>query len=148
MKFNFSIEINLSKEKTAALWVNKDYFDKWQDGFISKELISGEEEQKGAKSRIRIMINNKEDELIETILSTDLPNERLSLYEHKHMSNTYHVSFKEIGENKTEISGDIEYTKFNGLMPKIMAKLFPGMFKKQGEKWIKQFKEFAESYEV
>lgn len=29
-------------------------------------------------------------------------------------------------------------------MPKLMAILFPGIFKKQGEKWMRQFKEFAE----
>lgn len=32
----------------------------------------------------------------------------------------------------------------NGIMPKLMAKLFPGMFKKQSQKWMDQFKEFVE----
>jgi len=40
---------------------------------------------------------------------------------------------------------EIEYTRFNGIMPKIMAFLMPGVFKKQTQKWLDQFKMFTEN---
>lgn len=61
------------------------------------------------------------------------------------MTNTMTSRFSELGENKTEYTAEIEYTKFNGIIPKLMSMLFPGMFKKQSQKWLEQFKSFAES---
>ena len=34
---------------------------------------------------------------------------------------------------------------FNGFMPRLMAMLMPGMFKRQTQKWLDQFKVFSES---
>lgn len=52
--------------------------------------------------------------------------------------------FTPLGENRTRYDVDIEY-KFFGTMIKIMAFLMPGMFKKQVQKHIERFKEFAEA---
>ncbi len=43
MKFTASITINQPLLKTVALWQDKNNFKHWQDGIISKELISGTE---------------------------------------------------------------------------------------------------------
>ena len=143
MKYTCSIEINLALEKTAALWNNEAYFSKWQDGFQSIELLSGIRNSEGAKSRI--LIEGKQKiELIETIISCDLPHEKIAMYDHIHMTNTQQTQFKSIDENSTLFTSTVEYTKFNGLIIKVMAKLFPSIFKKQSQKWMNQFKEFAE----
>lgn len=143
MKYTCSIILNLSLEKTAELWNDEAHFSQWQDGFQSIELLSGTANAKGATSRI--LIEGKQKiELIETIISCDLPNEKVALYEHKHMINTQTTRFKAIDANKTEFTSIVEYTKFNGFFVKVMAKLFPSMFKKQSQKWMNQFKEFAE----
>ena len=146
MKYTCTVEIDLPIEKTAQLWNDEAYFSSWQDGFQSIELLSGEKDTIGAKSRI--LIDGKQKmELIETIQLCNLPKEKKALYEHIHMTNTQHTQFEKINSIKTKFTSTVEYTKFNGFMIKVMAKLFPGMFKKQSQKWMDQFKTFAENHE-
>ncbi|RAJ17212.1 SRPBCC family protein [Olleya aquimaris] len=141
MTFNCSIDINESVEKVSEIFLNPDNLKYYQDGFIKKELISGSAFKKGAKSKMYY----KKLELIETILNNDLPNEFFALYEHKHMTNTMKVSLIALEENKTRYITEIEYSKFNGAFIKLIARLFPGMFKKQVQKWLNQFKIYVES---
>lgn len=143
MKFTCTVDINQSLEKTVSLWENEANFKEWQDGFESIEHISGTPNTVGAKSKI-ILSGKRRVELLETIISYDLPNEKTALYEHIHMTNIFTARFKALSENKTQYTCDIEYTKFNGFVIKLMARLFPNMFKKQSQKWLDQFKAFAE----
>ncbi|NND31837.1 MAG: hypothetical protein HKN76_04545 [Saprospiraceae bacterium] len=53
--------------------------------------------------------------------------------------------FTEINDNRTRYDYEFEYVRFSGFMPKLIATLFPGMYRKQGEKWLQQFKTFVES---
>lgn len=141
MKFTCSIDINSNIAKVKEFFLNPDNLKHFQDGFIKKELISGAPGEKGAKSK---MIYEKL-ELTETIITNNLPEEFLALYEHKHMTNTMKVRFIELGDNQTCYISEIEYTKFNGFIVKLIAKLFPAMFKKQVQKWLVQFKNYVEN---
>jgi len=85
--------------------------------------------------------------LIETITVNNLPDEFSAVYDTKSMVNTMMNRFKSIDENNTEYIAELEYTKINGFMPKMMSVLMPGMFKKQTQKWLNQFKTFAEKTE-
>ena len=145
MKYTCSTEINLSLRRTAELWNDDTHFSKWQDDFQSIELISGKKNTVGAKSKI--LFNGKQKmELIETVLISDLPKEKKAMYEHIHMSNTQHTEFTVINPNTTLFTSTVEYTQFNKLMIRIFAKLFPKVFKKQSERWMSQFKTFAENH--
>jgi uncharacterized membrane protein len=146
MKYTCSIEINLPIEKVLELWSDEKYFHEWQEGFKSIELISGKAGEEGAESNILIEQGSRKIELRETITVNNLPDEKTALYEHIHMSNTQTSRFKVLDTNTTQYISEVEYLKFNGFMPKLMAKLFPGMFKKQSQKWMNQFKEFAERH--
>ena len=84
-------------------------------------------------------------ELIETIIYNKLPDEFLGLYEHKYTTNTMKVNFIALNDNETRYISEIEYTKLKGFFINVIAKLFPGMFKKQVLKWMIMFKDFAES---
>ena len=143
MKYICTVEINLPLDKTVELWDNENTFKEWQDGFKSIEHLSGSPNSKGAKSKI-IFQDKRKIELLETIISSDLPNEKIALYEHIHMTNTQTTRFKAIDKNKTQYTSEVEYTKFNGFMIKLMVRLFPSKFKAQSQKWMNQFKEFAE----
>lgn len=143
MKYTCKVEINVPVDKVVALWSNENLFKEWQDGFESIEHLSGTPNSVGAQARI-VFNENRRIELLETILSSDLPNEKVARYEHVHMTNTQTSRFMAIGEDKTQYSSEVEYTKFNGFMVKLMAKLFPGKFKAQSQKWMDQFKAFAE----
>ncbi|MBO3697965.1 SRPBCC family protein [Roseivirga sp. E12] len=145
MKYTCSIDIDLPIKRVVELWEDEKYFDKWQDGFQSINHFEGEPHTVGAKSLILLGQGNRKMELTETIISNNLPEEKKALYAHIHMTNTQTTRFQEISPEQTRYISEVEYTKFNGFMPKMMAKLFPGMFKKQSQKWMNQFKVFAES---
>ncbi len=143
MKYICSVEIDAPIDKVVALWENEENFKEWQDGFESIEHLEGVPHTKNAKSKI-VLDGKVRIELIETILSINLPEEKVALYEHIHMTNTQTTKFEKLSDNKTRYISEVEYTQFNGFMPKMMAKFFPGVFKKQSQKWMDQFKVFVE----
>lgn len=143
MKFTCQVEINAPIEKVIELFDNPDNLKDWQDGFISYEHLNGTPGQKDAKSKLIYKAGRKTIELIETIITNKLPEEFTALYEAKQMVNTMTNRFLPKGNNTLYVA-DIEYTQFNGLMLKLMIKLAPGMFRKQAQKWLDQFKDFVE----
>jgi hypothetical protein len=144
MKFTCSVEIDLPVEKVVELFDNPKNLIEWQDGFVAIEPISGAPGEPGSKSRMIYIIRDREMEIIETIKVKNLPTEMTGVYEHIHMVNTMTTRFKEIAPGKTKYEAEIEYTQFNGFVPKMMAFFMPGLFKKQTQKWLNQFKTFAE----
>ena len=144
MKFACSVEINLPVSRVIEIFYNDDYLPEWQEGFLSKELLSGVKGEVGAKSRIIFHVRKQTMELTETILSKNLPVEMTSLFEHIHMTNTMRNCFIFVGESKTKIEIHIDYTKFNGFVPKAMSVLMPGLFKRQTQNMFDRFKVFAE----
>ncbi|MDP4264216.1 MAG: SRPBCC family protein [Bacteroidota bacterium] len=145
MRFTCTTEVDLPLQTTVSIFNNRDNLGKWQQGLVSDELISGIPGEAGSKSRLVFDTGKHVIELTETILSKNLPAEMKGLYEHKHMVNTMSNRFTPAGENKTRYDAEIEYTKFIGFMPKIMALLMPGIFKKQVQKTLDRFKIFAEN---
>lgn len=145
MKFNCSVVVNRPIQEVAALFANPKYLAEYQDGFIRKELISGTEGAVDAVSMMYYKVGKQEMELEETVLINNLPDEFRGRYHHKHMDNTMLVSFTDLGNEQTEYYTEVHYTAFRGLMPRMMAFLFPGAFKKQVQKWLDNFKVFAES---
>lgn len=144
MKFNCHVEINQPIEKVITLFDNPDNMKYWQDGFVSFKHLSGREGEVGAKSKIHYNTGKREFDLIETITTKNLPHELSGTYEHIHMTNTMVNRFKSISADQTRWDAEIEYTSITHFMAKIMAFLMPGMFKKQTQKWMDQFKDFAE----
>lgn len=144
MKYTCETQINLPVSIVVELWKDENYFKEWQDGFVKIEHIKGEPETVGAISKIYLTQNNRKMELLETITVINLPFEKSAIYEHRHMTNTLTTRFIATENNKTRYVAEVEYLNFNGIIPKLMAKLFPGMFKKQNQKWMEQFKQFAE----
>lgn len=126
MKFTCTIDINAPKTEIAAIFINPEKQKYFLDGFMSKQLISGEKNTIDTKSKYTY----KRLELIETIRLNNLPDEFQARYEHKHTSNTMHVKFVALDRNKTTYISEIHYTNFKGLTVNMMEKLLPGMFKK------------------
>ena len=144
MKFEGSIEINKPREAVVRYFADPAYLHEYQDGFVKKELVNGEMGKDGAVSKMYYRSNKREMELIETITSNKLPDSFKAFYHHKHMDNTMQVRFIAEDENTTRYEYTFEYVRIRWIMPKLMFFLFPGMFRKQGEKWVRQFKEFVE----
>lgn len=141
MKFTCSTTINKPINEVVDAFLDPESMKQSHQGFIDKELISGNTNEVGAKYKLIY----KKFEITETITNNNLPNSFSGLYEHKHMTNTMNSTFEAISENTTKFSAEINYTHFNGFVIKVMAKLFPGMFKKQGDKWLQRFKFYVEN---
>ncbi|MDN5201688.1 SRPBCC family protein [Fulvivirgaceae bacterium BMA10] len=144
MKFKGSVEIAKSRDEVVKYFIDPKYLGEYQDGFVKKELLSGESGQNGAVSKMFYKYGNRDMELTETITANRLPDSFESSYHHKHMDNTMKCKFIELDDQKTRYEYEFEYTRINWFMPKLMAILFPGMYRKQGEKWMRQFKDFVE----
>lgn len=141
MNFSCSIIINKPIKEVTDAFLDPESLKQSHEGFIGKELISGDPNETGAKYKLIY----KKFEMTETIIRNNLPQSFSGLYEHKHMTNTMVSKFEAIDNNVTKFSANIEYTKFNGFVIKVMAKLFPGMFKKQVGKWLQKFKAYVEN---
>jgi len=148
MKIKGSIDINKPRNRVAELFADPDNLKHYQDGFLRKELVSGQGGQDGAVSKLYYQYGKNEMELTETITANQLPDSFEAFYHHKHMDNTMISTFESLDANSTRYTYDIEYTRINWLMPKLMALLFPSVYRKQVEKWMTQFKDFAEITEI
>lgn len=146
MKFTCSVTINLPRQKVIDLWQDPENLAHWQDGFIDFKHVEGEPGQVGAVSRVRYKIRNRDLELIETIKEMNLPESMVGLYESKPTTNLMHNTFTMVNDHITRWDAQINYLEMNGLVMKLMARFFPNMFQKQAQKWLDQFKEFAENH--
>lgn len=144
MKFTCSVTIDQPLDRVVQLFKDPSKLKEYQPGFLRKEHISGTPWEEGAVSKMYYEFRKGEMELTETVMKNDLPHEFLGHYHHKHMDNTMLCRFIPIDDNTTRYDTGIEYTAFRGFMPKMMAKLFPGMFRKQVQKWLDNFKAYAE----
>ena len=144
MKFKGSKKINKPRNEVVEIFKNPEYLKEYQDGFIRKDLKSGNSGEDGAVSKMYYEYSGREMELTETITSNKLPDTFESFYHHKHMDNTMKCTFTEIDDYKTLYEYEYEYIRMSWVMPRLIAILFPSVYRKQGEKWMKQFKEFVE----
>lgn len=144
MKFTCTVTIDRPINEVVELMDNPDNLAHWQDGFVSYEHLSGTPGKPGAKAKLFYKMGAREMELIETLSEKNWPDIMSATYEHKHMTNTMTNRLTDLGGGKTKWEAELEYIKFNAFLPKMMAWLAPGMFKKQTQKWLDQFKAFAE----
>ena len=143
MKYTTEIEINQPIDKVIALFDNPANMAKWMEGLISFEPLSGTPGQPGAKSRLKFKMGKREIEMTETITVRNLPDEFSGTYEAKGVYNLLKNRFVKISDTKTKYISEEEF-RFSGYM-KVIALLMPGSFKKQSQKYLENFKAFAES---
>lgn len=147
MKFSGSLYINKPYELVAKLFADPEYAGKYQDGFVKKELLEGDEGQDGSVSMIYYNYGSRGMQLKETITKNNVPHSFEAFYHHEHMDNTMVCKFIPDEDGGTRLEYEYEYTRVSWIRPKLMTILFPGVFKKQGDKWMSQFKIFVEEFE-
>ena len=145
MKFKGSIEINQPKDIVTNHFANPENLKEWQEGFMKIETIKGTPGEDGSISKLFYKMGKREMELTETIIANRLPDTFEAFYHHKHMDNTMKCTFTALDSNRTLYENEVEYTRINWFLPKLMAILFPGVYKKQGHKWMVNFKNSVES---
>jgi len=144
MKFSCSVLIDLPREKVITLFNNPNNMSHWQDGFVRLENINGTHGDVGSKNKITYDQKGKEMILIETLKVYNLPYEISGSYEHKMMDNEMQNLFTEVSPTQTRWVANIHYTRMKSFL-KVIAFINPSMFKKQVQKWMDQFKAFAET---
>ena len=144
MKFECHVDINVPKNRVVEAFDSPENLKEWQDGFVSYEHKNGKPGTVGAQAIMIYKTGKREMVLTETILKNDLPDVFIGQYDFKEGSNTMANTFESINESKTRWTAVIEYTKMDSFMMKMMSKLMPGMFRKQTQKWLNQFKVFVE----
>lgn len=146
MKFKSSIIINRPRDTIVAIFSNSEYLKEYQEGFLRKVVVQGNEWENGTISKVYYKNGRYEMELTETIVANLLPDSLEAYYHHKHMDNSYKTSFTVIKDNQTEYGVEGEYTRINWIMPKLIAILFPNMYRKPVKRWMVNFKNFVEDY--
>ncbi len=144
MKYQNSIVIQKPIDVVIALFDNPDNMKHWQPGLQSFELIKGVAGQPGAVSKLTYQMGNRLVEMTETITERNLPTIFAGIYESKNVWNLVSNSFIDNGDGSTTWITETEF-KFSGFMMKAISTLMPGAFKKQSQKFLDDFKQFAES---
>lgn len=142
MKYTTTTEINKPINEVIMLFDNVDNLYKWMDGLQSFETISGTAGEIGAKSKLKFKTGNREMEMVETILSKNLPHEFKVAFEMNGGYNTVSQSFVKVSETVTKNIVESEF-EFKGIM-KFLAPLMRWLFKAQSMKYQKAFKKFVE----
>jgi len=142
MKYTNEVIINLPVNKVVELFDNTENLKKWQPGLESLDHISGTPGEPGAKSKLFFKMGKREVEMVETITSKNLPQVYSFIDEAKGVYNVVRNSFIPENDQSTRYLTENEF-RFSGFM-KLMGFLMPGMFKKQSQKYLVYFKEFAE----
>ena len=141
--YTVEVEIDLPRDRVIELFDDPENLCKWQTGLRSFDHVSGEPGQPGAKSKLVYVNGRHRVELIETVTERNLPDEFNGTYEWDGGRNTLRNQFVEVGPNRTKWISTCEY-EFSSWMLKAMALLMPGMFRKQNQKFLDDFKAFCE----
>ena len=142
LSYTVQVELNLPREKVLELFEDREARPKWQRGFVSMTHKEGEPGQPGAKSDLVYQMGKRKIEMVETVTLRELPDRFDGTYDAKGVHNVVRNRFIEVGPDKTRWESDQEF-HMKGMM-KLFAWLMPGAFKKQSQKYMDDFKAFAE----
>lgn len=144
MRYQLDLDIDAPRDRVVALFLDPENLTKWQPDLVSFEpLGDGDPRAVGAKSKQIHRMGKRQVEMIETITAHNHPDEFSATYEADKVWNQNTNRFVDLGDGKTKWIVDSEFrcSGFVGLLAFVM----PGMFRKQTLKFMRQFKDFAES---
>lgn len=144
MKYSNHVIINKPLSRVIELFDSEENLYKWMDGLQSYVHVSGEPGKEGAVAKMRFTMGKRDVEMTETTTKNNFPHEYSAIYETKGIYNPQQNLFTAIDENTTKYETFSEF-KFDGFGMKLMGWLMPGAFKKQSQKYLDAFKEFAEN---
>ncbi|WP_127845207.1 SRPBCC family protein [Psychroflexus aestuariivivens] len=143
MKYKVEINIGLPRQRVVELFDSVENMYKWMKGLQEVKLIEGEPGQVGAKSELHFNMGKRDMIMVETITNKDLPDQISGTYQMGTTLNIQHTYFVKISENSTKMISENEF-QMKGAF-KFLGWIMPGLFRKQTEKYLTDFKNFAES---
>lgn len=147
MKYTETITIDLPREQVISLFDNPENMEKWMEGLLGYEHLSGEPGTLGSKTSLRFQMGKRQIEMTETITALNWPDSMTSTYETKGVYNTVISRFRPLSDTQTEYVSEQEF-RFDALPMKLMGWLMPGAFRKQSRKYLQDFKKFAEGVQA
>jgi len=144
MKYETEIIINKPLKELVELFDNPNNMKHWMKGLQSFEHVSGEIGTEGAQSELVFLNGKRKITMMETILKNNLPDELIATYELDGIFNKVHNRFEVILPEQTRYTTEHEF-KFKSFSMKVMSFLMPSAFKKQSQKYMEDFKTFAEA---
>lgn len=142
MKITSEVTINRSRQRVVELITNPDNTPRWQAGIKSIELLTGEKDQIGAKSRVVFEFNGFQLEVVETVIKRHPPHTFASSFEARGVKNTVVNRFYEVGPEKTHWVMDNAF-QFGGMMSMASLVLRPLVAQQTAQSMVR-FKVFAE----
>ena len=135
--------VDLPRARVIELLEDHENLPKWQEGLVEFRPLTGTPGQTGATALIRQKMGSKIIEMTETVTERDGLARYCATYEAKGVWNRVDNIFSDTPEGHTRWRVETEF-RCTGLMW-LFAKLAPGMFRKETEKYMANFKAFAES---
>ena len=143
MRYQLEIIIDLPRARVIELFDSFENLKEWQEGLISHEHFSGAPGQPGAKTKLLYHMGRRRVEMIETIITRDLPDEFSGAYDAKGVHNIVRNHFHDQGDTTRWVL-DSDF-RFHGLM-RLMSLFMPSrVFKNQTTKTMQAFKRYAEN---
>jgi len=144
MKYTTEIRIEVPLNTFINKIDNFDNIKHWQLGLESVEHISGDPGQLGAKMKLNFLFGNRKMEIIETITKRNLPHEFHTNYTTKTMRNVQENYYEKTSDGFTKWTSKNQFVPLNFTM-RLMLFFMPRTFKKQTQKYMQDFKNFAEN---
>lgn len=142
MKYSCQIDIDRPRDRVLELFEDPESLKHWQDGLEVFEPLSENRTAKGAQTRLVYKMGKRDIEMIETLDEYAPPDRMSAIYTAKGVWNHNLNRFIDLGD-RTRWEVDTEF-RCSGFM-RIMAFFMPGMFRKQTEKFMQQFKDYVEA---
>ena len=144
MNYTCEVVINLPRERVISLFDDPANLVKWQPGLVSFEPLTGVPGQPGARSRLTYRLGRRTIEMVETVTTRNLPREFSGTYATEGGCSTVRNEFHEETASRTRWLAHSEY-RCDGLPMRLMSWLMPSAFRRQTQKFMDQFKAFAET---
>lgn len=153
MKYTVGIEVALPRETVAQLLADPAHLQKWLRGLVLHEPLNGEHGQLGTTSRVVMQMGKQKVECTETITRRepvdlhDIPEDSVVHFDREivgeGMWNAVRDQLTVTGPQTTLWQSESEY-RFSGVLMRLVGLLMPGVFRKQSQQHMQDFKAFAE----
>ena len=143
MKYSTEVIINAPREEVIKKLDNPENMKHWQRGLVHYELLNGNPGQEGTQMKLEYKMGKREMSMTETITKNDFPSEFHANYDAKGVHNIQRNFFHDLDGDRTKWISESEF-QFDSFGMKLMGWLMPGLFKKQSQKYLNDFKNFVE----
>jgi len=144
MKFTCKVKVHVNRKKLIELFEDPTKLVHWQEGFQGLELLEGDAGAVGSRTLLKYQSGRNKIELEETILTNNLPESFSGEYISSHTTNTMTHIFEPVSVNSTLYTAHVDYS-WLAFPLKIMCFFKPKMMQDQVQKWMDNFKQYAES---